>query len=104
MFDEVFVRYVRDLFTNLQRTVCLYTTRFNIRAVHSSHRVCQRFLCMLHLATPSFAEYYVALVVDKCKRRREESVTMSLPEPWYGFCVFLRNLVQTEIIPVYNTD
>jgi hypothetical protein len=79
---------VCNIFTNLCRTVCLYTARFNIRNVHSSHKGYLRFLCMFHLATPaSVAEDYVALVVDECKRRGERSVTKSLPEPCYGLCV-----------------
>jgi len=36
----------------------------------------------------SVAEDYVAFVVDVGKRRGERSVTKSLPEPWYGLCVF----------------
>jgi len=61
----------------------------NIRAVQYSQRVCLRFLGMSHLATPaSVAEDYVAFVVDVEKRRGERSMTKSLPEPWYGLCVF----------------
>ena len=61
----------------------------NIRAVQYSQRVCLRFLWMFHLATPaSVAEDYVAFVVDVGKRRGERSVTKTLPETWYGLCVF----------------
>jgi hypothetical protein len=58
---------------------------------------------MFHLATPaSFAEDYIAFVVDVVKRRGERSVTKSLPEPWYGLCVFTDHSINRDYFRIQH--
>jgi hypothetical protein len=55
------------------------------------------------LATPaSVSEDYVAFVVVVGKRRGERSVTKSLPEPWYGLCVFTELSINRDYFRIQN--